>query len=147
MGTRTYKKKLDSALWELVLIAQDLGVTVEVLDPRMNDNHDMLGCFFSTDNKIQIWKEADEPISAMHVAVLAHELAHVMQFRNGRYPNYWLMTIGFLPNWKDAKISETIENEADDYAKEFLVKHKIKVPEVFDRKRIERKEKANEATA
>jgi hypothetical protein len=145
MARISYKQRIHMALWELVVEAQKLGISIEVHDPRMSDNHDMLGCYHSTANKIELWKEADEPLTAKLVATLAHELEHVRQFKEGRYVNFWLMTMGFLPNWTDSKIETAVENEADDYAKAYLVKHRLKVPEVFDRKRLERKEQENEA--
>jgi hypothetical protein len=133
----SYKQRIHAALWELILDVQKLGISIEVLDPRMTDSHGMWGCFDSTLNKITIWKEADEPITTKHVATLAHELEHVHQFHEGRYINYWLLTLGFLPNWNDTKIMEQLEIEADDYAKAFLVKHRLRVPEDFDRKRMD----------
>lgn len=144
MARISYKQRVQLALWELVVEAQKLGVSVEVYDPRMSDNHDMLGCYHSTESKIELWKEADEPITTKLVATLAHELEHVRQFKEGRYVNFWLRSMGFLPNWSDSKIETAVEKEADDYAKEFLVKHRLKVPEAFDRKRLERKEKESQ---
>ena len=124
---KSYKKRLEDALWDLLDEAHRLGVVVSFHDPRTTYVDGAFGEFRVPENRVRIFKEIDEPLTSRHIHTLAHELRHVFQFRNRMWRSYWLgqLNVKYSTN---AKHLEALEQDADEAANEFLIKRKIPLP-------------------
>jgi hypothetical protein len=52
------------------------------------------------------------------------------------YPKYWLCAIGLYPRLKTERYSKVLEQDADNWAKEFMIKNYLPVPTNFEDKLI-----------
>ena len=135
---RIYKKRLEDAVFKLLELAQELGVSVRFTDPDICDEttFELYGQFDCTKNQITCYKDVRKPLSIQHVHTLAHELRHAWQFRNKMVPIHWLALIGIYPKYKNSQQDKILEDDADQWANEFMIKNKLPVPTVFPSEKI-----------
>jgi hypothetical protein len=126
---KSYKKRLEDALWGLLDEAHALGVKVQFEDPRTTDT-DSYGIFDAASAEITIYKQIDSQLTAKHIHTLAHEVRHAFQFRNRMCPTHWLAQINVYHK-KNKKHIAALEADADQAANEFMIKNKLPVPTDF----------------
>lgn len=138
MARKSYKVQMESALWKLLDMAQELGVTVSFHDPATCEHiwPECHGYFDNGLNRVYIYKTKESRLSAHHIFTLAHELRHVHQYRNRMWPSYWLVALGVYPSHKDHPMSPVVEEDADNVAKEFMIKNRLPVPTDFSPEKI-----------
>ena len=129
---RVYRKKLEEAIFKLLDSARILGASVVFKDPDVCEEvwPDCAGRFDCTTNQITIYKRKEKPLNVYHIFTLAHEVRHAWQFANKYQPMQWLVTLGVYPSYKNSQQEQTLEDDADAWAKEFMIKNKIPPPPV-----------------
>lgn len=138
MGRLSYKWQMENAIWDLLDLARELDVTVSFHDPATCEHvwPECHGLFNESENRIRIYKTKEIRLSAHHVFTLAHELRHVFQFRNRMWPSYWLSSLGIYPNHLDHPMTSAVEEDADQAAREFMIKNKLPIPTDFSPQKI-----------
>jgi hypothetical protein len=122
-----HSDKIKSAVLELIRLVTARGGTVEFLPPGDKGLH---GTFDSNKLAICIYKERPSKLSALHVAVLAHEYRHMTQYLAMDKPDYWLFCIDAVHQYSDED-EYYLERDADRYAVEFCKERGIKAPAAF----------------
>ena len=132
------KAKYEEAILKLLTIADELHLCVEYKDPEVSSDlwPDCWGFFDASARKITLYKRHNKALNAQHVFTFAHELRHAHQYLTRMYPKYWLCSIGLYPRLKTERYSKVLEKDADDWAKEFMIKNYLPVPTNFDDKLI-----------
>jgi len=127
---RVYRKKLEDAIFKLLEDARELGVNVSFKDHRCSSElwADCAGYYDCQLNSVIVYKRLEKPLNMYHIFTLAHEIRHVWQFRNRFQPMCWLCNLGVYPTYKNSQQEQALEDDADQWAKEFMVKNKLPVP-------------------
>ena len=124
-----YRKKLEEAFWKLMDMADEWGIAVSFIDARVDIRMDdgLQGCFECTTNTVWINKRVEDKLTIRHIFTLAHELRHVYQYRTRMYPSYWLCMLCVYTGENPVHVA-AVEADADQWAKEFMIKNKLPVP-------------------
>jgi hypothetical protein len=132
------KARYEEAFLQLLTMADELHMGVEVKDPEVSSEMwpDAWGVFDPCSRKITLYKRANKSLNAQHVFTFAHELRHAHQYITRMYPKYWLSSIGLYPRLNTDRYSKILEQDADDWAKEFMIKNYLPVPTNFEKKLI-----------
>jgi len=118
--------KLEAAVKELIQLCIKDCLNIEFIPP-LEDPQEEYGHFIAAHRTVHVFKDRTVPINIFHVYALAHEYAHSLQFKKLDGYDSWLFDLGVQVNKSNQTESARLENEADQWAVDFLKKRKIRL--------------------